>query len=611
MFSRYVLFSTKHLNKICLQKENRKHIFYYYRQYRYYYSTEANNFLLKNNAKEKMNRKILSKLTQAFKKELMRRKLLFFLTLSIMAVSIDIRCVSCDKPFAVKFMPDGSGKNDAHNTLLSELEHLYEQIDETKRFHMLKNEDNIYMVQYAANSPIEDRCYACNLTVDTNIMEREEEKRHGQDEIETIGGTEKEKEEIEIEKKEEDDDDDEMPIQVKNEEDREFVLNFEKNYKAIEKKYPKVKITKRKKKMKDEENKDLRDICLSEQNEKSTFLRNMFSTQLKCKNDEHKTENNFLFVGVVDGHGGSVIAEIVKRFLRKYVKRELQKNVENKKTEINEKEIIKSLEKAHVQLDEDIRNNVDSYIDKGLSKYARVGACSLSILIDNNNYYISNLGDAQGLLGKKKGYVQLNNIHNANTVAERRKLIENHPNENDIVICKTIKNQESRKQFHMLNISDNVNKLLLDNYNHCYVKGRLQPTRVFGDFYLKFQRYAFDSNRNKYIVQKPFSFPYISSTPEIRKFKRSSDDEFIVLMTDGVTDFLSNEEIVNVVRNNIGISVEHASKAVVQSVLKKAAEEAKLTMSQLLSVAPYYKRQLHDDTTVLIIKLNNGVSANI
>lgn len=63
----------------------------------------------------------------------------------------------------------------------------------------------------------------------------------------------------------------------------------------------------------------------------------------------------------------------------------------------------------------------------------------------------------------------------------------------------------------------------------CYVKGRLQPTRSFGDFYLKNKEYNFTNIR-------VFTGPYIESTPLVTNFKLTSEHKNLILATDGLWD---------------------------------------------------------------------------
>ncbi|GAW81117.1 protein phosphatase 2C domain containing protein [Plasmodium gonderi] len=321
--------------------------------------------------------------------------------------------------------------------------------------------------------------------------------------------------------------------------------------------------------------------------------------------DHEKSVNNtFLFAAVIDGHGGEVIADVVKKWLGFYVKRQLLEKLRKSEQKVlTPNDIIKSLEAAHLQLDDDILKKAKEYFFKGSLKFTRCGACSLSVLMDKSDYYISNIGDSKGLLIKNKTYVRLNNIHNASELSERRRLIQEHPNEMDVVMCKRpVKNGNTRTA-EIINLTDQHSEFQVSDVGRCYVKGRLQCTRNFGDFYLKHKIFAFDYKKNRFIVKEPHSFPYITANPEVIKLKRSGDDEFIVLVSDGISDHLSDKEIFEIVKHN-NYSVSKITKMLIETVIMKAAMHARVPASDFISRIPTdRRRKFYDDMSVVVIKL--------
>ncbi|SBT36067.1 protein phosphatase PPM8, putative [Plasmodium ovale wallikeri] len=272
------------------------------------------------------------------------------------------------------------------------------------------------------------------------------------------------------------------------------------------------------------------------------------------------SNNAFLFAAVIDGHGGDILADLVKKWLSFYVKKQLlDKLLKGNKKNLTSSDIVKSLEEAHIQLDNDILKKAKEFFYKGNVKYTRNGACSLSVLMDKTNYYISNVGDSKGLLIRKKSHVRLNNMHNASEISERKRLVDEHKNEDDVVMCKRTKRRGSTKMVEIFNLPEKHRQFKVYDIGRCYVKGRLQCTRTFGDFYLKHKMFAFDYRRNKFLIKEPHSFPYISSNPEIIKIKRSKEDEYIVLVSDGISDHLSDKEIFKIIKQ-YGSSIKKASK---------------------------------------------------
>jgi len=86
------------------------------------------------------------------------------------------------------------------------------------------------------------------------------------------------------------------------------------------------------------------------------------------------------------------------------------------------------------------------------------------------------------------------------------------------------------------------------------VKGRLQPTRSLGDFYLKHPDYNFTN-------LSVFTGPYIDYRPQVTHFKRLKDDKYLILATDGMWDELNDEEVEK-------ISKKHQGERLVNSLFK-------------------------------------------
>jgi pyruvate dehydrogenase phosphatase len=225
---------------------------------------------------------------------------------------------------------------------------------------------------------------------------------------------------------------------------------------------------------------------------------------------------------------------------------------------------------------------------KGNGKVAFVGTCALVIIVHDNKLYIANLGDAKAELYRKDlsskySAIKLNNYHNAKSKHEQARLKKEFPNDSDIVVSHTMGNSY-------------------------YVKGKLQPTRTLGDFYMKHKVFNQPtmSMSEKYIKRffKNFNGPYIKSTPEITIHELEKGDDFLILATDGLWDFLSTKdstEIVNKFREKGSIARELLSFSI-----KQAASSQSITTEEIYTLKPGSdKRTMHDDITVMVVDLRN------
>ncbi|CDJ63758.1 protein phosphatase 2C, putative [Eimeria necatrix] len=326
-------------------------------------------------------------------------------------------------------------------------------------------------------------------------------------------------------------------------------------------------------------------------------------------------------VAIVDGHGGPDVAEYVHQHLPRFVAAEL---AAGDGTDLKFAE--KALARAFCRL---------------------VGACCLALLFTEKGIVVANSGDCMAVLQRSSGssssqLVELNKQQNANSPDERKRLQKLHPKEDDVVICKRewLEPRQPQNAFHSLLHA--VGLLGSETQRgSCYVKGRLQPTRAFGDFMLKNEKYIEELQRGR--RRRPpctsssaaaaaeatsgtaaaaagtetWSFPYVIVDPQTQVFEKSEADQFVVVGTDGLWDFLSPAEAAAVVRSSLSSSssssgstmtdlAKRAADALVREVMRKAATERGMSIAAALSAPPKQRRRIYDDTTVAVILLNSA-----
>jgi pyruvate dehydrogenase phosphatase len=128
-----------------------------------------------------------------------------------------------------------------------------------------------------------------------------------------------------------------------------------------------------------------------------------------------------------------------------------------------------------------------------------------------DNLYVANVGDCEGVLLGQGSPIKINVRLNAGEPEEQARLKREFPHESDIYKC-------------------------IKNTQYCYVKGRLQPTRSLGDFYLKYREYNFTKLHT-------FTGPYITHKPILTHYKLNDEQKYLVLATDGLWDELDEEEM--------------------------------------------------------------------
>ncbi|AQK73711.1 putative protein phosphatase 2C 26 [Zea mays] len=240
---------------------------------------------------------------------------------------------------------------------------------------------------------------------------------------------------------------------------------------------------------------------------------------------------------------------------------------------------------------------------------AVTGACLLVVLLRDDDVYVMNLGDSRAIVAQRRddedcligsipvedigvgleietripGYsaigleaLQLSTDHSTSVEEEVQRIRREHPDDDQCVV------------------NDRV-------------KGRLTVTRAFGAGYLKQARFndgLLEMFRNEYIGDTP----YISCTPTLCHHKLSIRDQFLVLSSDGLYQYLSNEEVVLHVENFMERFPEgDPAQSLIEELLSRAAKKAGMDFYELLDIPQGDRRKYHDDVTIMVISLEGRI----
>ncbi|XP_020221633.1 probable protein phosphatase 2C 40 isoform X2 [Cajanus cajan] len=212
-----------------------------------------------------------------------------------------------------------------------------------------------------------------------------------------------------------------------------------------------------------------------------------------------------------------------------------------------------------------------------------VGSCVLLVLIHGNHLYTLNLGDSRAVLAtcstdnrmsgnERLKPIQLTDSHTVDNEAERARILADHPDDPKTVVAGK-------------------------------VKGKLKVTRALGAGYLK-KKNLNDALIGILRVRDLTSPPYISTDPSLNVHKISDSDQFVIVGSDGLFDFFSNDEAVKLVesyilRNPFG----DPAKFLIEQLVARAADSAGFSMEELMNVPDGRRRKYHDDVTVIVIIL--------
>ncbi|TPX43390.1 hypothetical protein SeMB42_g04135 [Synchytrium endobioticum] len=341
--------------------------------------------------------------------------------------------------------------------------------------------------------------------------------------------------------------------------------------------------------------------------------------------DERRTATGMIFA-VYDGHSGTECADVLSKYLSSYVAAAIAA-IPKSSGNIRQVEISNAIKQAFLRMDDDITKgsiitdpNYKSTFPSSREiihaalRPAMAGSCALLAYIEGHDLYVACTGDSRAVLGslRQDGSYEAEPLSVDQTAAnpsEHARMLEEHPGERETVL---------------------VNGRVL---------GGLMPTRAFGDCRYKWSKAVADALVpplfGKSVPRNYGSPPYVTAKPEvIRVTLNPARDRFLILATDGVWDFLSSEEGVDLVGRHLsrldsngselvpppldeGVVLEErnisifkdsnsATHLIRNALVSAAGASTDEQLGKLLAIPPPYSRRYRDDMTAIIVHFHDG-----
>lgn len=311
-------------------------------------------------------------------------------------------------------------------------------------------------------------------------------------------------------------------------------------------------------------------------------------------------ENGWLFCAIYDGFNGRDAADFLACTLYESIvfhlqlldrqmkqtksdddgeKLELLSNISNvdySSTDLFRQGVLDCLNRALFQAETDFLRMVEQEMEER-PDLVSVGSCVLVTLLVGKDLYVLNLGDSRAVLAtyngnKKLQAVQLTEDHTVDNEVEEARLLSEHLDDPKIVIGGKI-------------------------------KGKLKVTRALGVGYLKKEKLN-DALMGILRVRNLLSPPYVSVEPSMRVHKITESDHFVIVASDGLFDFFSNEEAIGLVHSFVSSNPSgDPAKFLLERLVAKAAARAGFTLEELTNVPAGRRRRYHDDVTIMVITL--------
>lgn len=139
------------------------------------------------------------------------------------------------------------------------------------------------------------------------------------------------------------------------------------------------------------------------------------------------------------------------------------------------------------------------------------------------------------------------------------------------------------------------------------VKGSLKVTRAFGAGFLKQPKWN-NALLKMFRIDYVGNSPYLNCLPHLYHHRLGPRDRFLILSSDGLYQYFTNEEAVSEVELFITWAPEgDPAQHLVEELLFRAAKKAGMDFHELLEIPQGDRRRYHDDVSIIVISLEGRI----
>ncbi|KAF5751460.1 protein phosphatase 2C 23 [Tripterygium wilfordii] len=295
--------------------------------------------------------------------------------------------------------------------------------------------------------------------------------------------------------------------------------------------------------------------------------------------------------------------------LDRRLKEQLNNQSGSDKRAINHGDVLKALSQALKKTEDSYFDIADRMVTEN-PELALMGSCVLVMLMKGENVYVMNVGDSRAVLAQKAvpdywsqdlGRINEETLHDL-----------------DVSVCEQSNINPSLTTIqlsvdHSTSIEEEVQRIKNEHRDDALavlndrVKGSLKVTRAFGAGFLKLPKWnnaLLEMFRIDYIGNSP----YITCIPSLYHHRLGPKDRFLILSSDGLYQYFTNEEAVYEVELFIALQPEgDPAQHLVEEVLFRAAKKAGMDFHELLEIPQGDRRRYHDDVSIIVISLEGRI----
>ncbi|KAK1403576.1 PPM-type phosphatase domain-containing protein [Heracleum sosnowskyi] len=321
-------------------------------------------------------------------------------------------------------------------------------------------------------------------------------------------------------------------------------------------------------------------------------------------------EHGWVYVGIYDGFSGPDATDFLLGNLYSNVYKELKGLQWNDKPEsvgngasngVKHSDVLKALSEALRKTEESFLEITDTMVTDN-PELALMGSCVLVMLMKGDDVYLMNVGDSRAVLAQK---LHLERIVEETSDSEDFK-VDAFENVSSLAAsqltfdhCTSVQEEVKRIKSEHLDDSSAIIK------NR--VKGSLMVTRAFGAGFLKQPKWN-NALLEMFRIDYVGDSPYLNCLPWLRHHSLGPKDKFLILSSDGLYQYFTNEEAVaEVDLFNFLFPEGDPAQHLVEEVLFRAAKKAGLKFQELLDIPQGDRRKYHDDVSIVIISFQGRI----
>ncbi|KZV26741.1 putative protein phosphatase 2C 4-like [Dorcoceras hygrometricum] len=295
--------------------------------------------------------------------------------------------------------------------------------------------------------------------------------------------------------------------------------------------------------------------------------------------------------------------------LDRRLEEQLNKNRSNGIGSTNHAEVLKALSQA-------LKKTEDAYLDLADKmvmdnpELALIGSCVLVMLMKGDDLYVLNVGDSRAVLAQKKEpdlWSQDLERINEETLYDLESFDGDGSNPQPSLVSVQL------TMDHSTSIEEEVMRIRNEHPDDASavtndrVKGSLKVTRAFGAGFLKQPKWN-NALLEMFRIDYVGTSSYINCIPSLHHHRLGSRDRFLILSSDGLYQYFTNEEAVSEVELFISWSPEgDPAQHLVEELLFRAAKRAGMDFHELLEIPQGDRRRYHDDVSIIVISLEGRI----